>query len=101
MADKRDPADYYRGEHPGTRPEGSEASMFIQWKGTDVCVDFQCACGSNGHFDGYFAYIIKCPDCGQHYSMGTQVIAKKVDGPDGRTIAVLTDTVDTSEEEIE
>lgn len=73
-------------EFPFTTPNGSDASMFIQWKGTEICLDFYCPCGAHGHLDDSFAYFVKCPECGQVYEMGTQVIAKKVDDPDdGRT----------------
>ena len=41
---------------------------FIQWKGTDVCMDFYCSCGGYGHIDGMFVYYIKCADCGQVYA---------------------------------
>jgi hypothetical protein len=41
---------------------------FIQWKGTDVCMDFYCSCGGYGHIDGMFAYYVKCADCGQVYA---------------------------------
>ena len=47
------------------RPEGPHA--WIQWKGTDVCMDVHCACGEQVHLDGYFAYHIKCGACGQVY----------------------------------
>jgi hypothetical protein len=59
--------------------DGTDATMFIQWKGTDVCIDFHCPCGQHGHFDGYFAYFLGCPNCGAVYEMGTQVRATKVD----------------------
>lgn len=36
----------------------------IQWKGTDVCLDFRCTCGYQGHFDGDFAYALACAGCG-------------------------------------
>lgn len=45
-----------------------EPHAFIQWKGTDVCMDIHCACGHQSHFDGEFAYRVKCPKCGQVYS---------------------------------
>lgn len=38
-------------------------SVFLQWKNTDVCLDFHCACGAHGHYDGYFAYSLRCPSC--------------------------------------
>jgi hypothetical protein len=63
--------------------------MFIQWKGTNVCLDFWCECGTDGHYDGDFAYHLKCPACGQVYEMGTQVIARKVDGDDHPSTQVL------------
>lgn len=48
---------------------GNTAEVFIQWKGTDVCFDFTCPCGSDGHFDGFFAYFVKCRECGQTFEM--------------------------------
>ena len=36
---------------------------WIQWKGTNVCVDIHCACGEVSHYDGDFMYSIKCPAC--------------------------------------
>jgi hypothetical protein len=50
---------------PGvTRP-----NAFIQWKGTDVCLDFHCDCGFNGHYDGWFAYGLHCASCGKVWAM--------------------------------
>jgi len=49
----------------------SEASIFIQWKNTDVCLDFNCACGQRGHFDGDFAYGLRCGHCGRVWEMPT------------------------------
>jgi hypothetical protein len=68
---------------PFTTPAGSDAQMFIQWKGTDVCLDFHCPCrpdtdAFSAHFDGDFAYFVECPYCGAVYEMGTQVIARKL-----------------------
>lgn len=75
-------------EHPFTKPDGSDASMFIQWKGTDVCMDFSCPCGHFGHFDGGFAYAVRCPACGAVYEMGTQVIAKRRDDFTGHIVDI-------------
>jgi len=36
---------------------------FIQWKGTDVCMDFHCPCGHANHYDGHFAYEVICENC--------------------------------------
>lgn len=74
-------------EFPFIKPKGSDAEMFIQWKGTDVCMDFHCPCQPEelayaAHFDGYFAYYLRCPKCNTVYELGTQVIVKKFDGKD-------------------
>jgi hypothetical protein len=36
---------------------------WIQWKGTNVCMDVYCACGTGFHIDAEFAYHVKCPEC--------------------------------------
>lgn len=36
---------------------------FVQWKGNNSCFDFICECGEQCHWDGFFAYVVKCPDC--------------------------------------
>ena len=40
---------------------------WIQWKGTDVCMDIHCKCGYMSHVDDLFAYHVKCPNCGTVY----------------------------------
>jgi len=40
---------------------------WIQWKGTDVCMDIHCKCGQHSHIDAEFAYHVKCPACGTVY----------------------------------
>lgn len=47
--------------------EKPESRAFIQWKGTDVCMDIFCSCGTSSHLDGFFAYYVQCPKCGQIY----------------------------------
>lgn len=59
-----------------------ESSNFIQWKGTDLCMDFYCKCGGHSHFDGYFAYTIKCPDCGAVYKLDPKVNMTEVSPED-------------------
>jgi len=55
-----------------------ENNTFIQWKGTDVCMDFHCDCGHHNHYDDYFAYYVKCKGCGQVYQTGTSIKMTKV-----------------------
>jgi len=57
---------------------GTDATMFIQWKGTEVCMDFHCECGHHSHIDAGFAYAVECVFCGALYEMGTQVRARKM-----------------------
>jgi hypothetical protein len=45
----------------------NEAHGWIQWKGTDVCMDFHCECGFHGHIDADFVYFIKCSKCNRVY----------------------------------
>ena len=53
----------------------------IQWKGTDLCMDFNCpTCGGFTHFDGMFAFAIKCGHCNSYFEMPTDVPLKKLDG---------------------
>lgn len=61
------------GYKPGRAPEA-----FIQWKGTDVCMDFQCECGENSHFDGDFAYAVKCPKCLTVWQMPWNLYPRKM-----------------------
>lgn len=56
-----------------------EPHAFIQWRGTDVCMDFYCDCGRHGHYDGDFAYTVKCPGCNQVWEMPWNLFPRKVD----------------------
>ncbi len=53
---------------------------FVQWKGTDVCMDFYCDCGAHGHFDGFFAYTVKCQHCGTTWEMPVHLFPRKACG---------------------
>ena len=56
-------------------PEGTYA--FIQWKGTNVCMDFQCDCGHSQHIDAMFCYTVTCPGCGAVWEMPAYVRPRK------------------------
>lgn len=45
---------------------------FIQWKGTEACLDFICTCGRSRHYDEMFLYSITC-DCGLVWWMPSQL----------------------------
>lgn len=44
------------------RPHG-----WIQWKGTQICMDVHCKCGAHLHVDDDFVYHIECPECSTVY----------------------------------
>lgn len=46
---------------------------WIQWKGTDICVDVHCKCGAVGHIDGEFFYYYRCAECGAKYAVGQHI----------------------------
>jgi hypothetical protein len=50
-----------------------ESSGWIQWKGTNVCVDLHCHCGASFHFDGEFFYHWRCTCCGAVYAVGQNI----------------------------
>lgn len=46
---------------------------WIQWKGTNVCMDVWCECGQLTHVDADFCYFIECGHCGRKWSVGAHV----------------------------
>jgi hypothetical protein len=52
---------------PSLKEEPEDPKGWIQWKGTDSCIDLYCKCGFHGHLDTDFMYHVKCPECGQVY----------------------------------
>ena len=46
---------------------------WIQWKGTDVCMDFHCSCGHHGHVDAEFAYFVRCSACKKLWASGQNI----------------------------
>lgn len=54
----------------------TETHAFIQWKGTDACIDFRCHCGRHYHIDAEFLYFIKCPACGALWEMPSMLFPR-------------------------
>lgn len=51
----------------------------IQWKGTDLCMDFECpTCEASCHIDGYFATYIMCCHCEAVFKLATSVAVERV-----------------------
>lgn len=59
--------------------DNKTSSVFIQYKNTDICMDFYCECGAHGHFDGYFAYTVKCAHCGTVWEMPSMLEPRRAD----------------------
>lgn len=55
-------------------------SAFIQWKGTDVCMDCYCTCGHSFHIDADFAYAVKCNKCGRVFELSAVIEMREL-GP--------------------
>lgn len=70
-------------------PEAGTPHIFLQWKGTNACMDVYCLCGEHLHFDGYFAYAIQCGGCKQIYELPFFLQMKPVETTD-RIVQYLT-----------
>lgn len=66
-----------------------EKNGFIQWKGTDVCLDFTCECGTNNHYDDYSAYAVQCSGCGSYYALSPKVEMLRVETGEDALQSVL------------
>lgn len=60
-------------------PVEGEAHGWIQWKGTNVCMDIRCPCGHRSHVDADFLYFFRCPKCQTTYAVGATVRLYKMD----------------------
>lgn len=56
-----------------TKPSKGQPHGWIQWKGTNVCMDIHCECGHHSHIDADFAYYVKCPACQKVYMVNGHV----------------------------
>ena len=63
--------------------ERKETYVFIQWKGTNPCMDFHCDCGAHHHVCGdYFCYALKCGECGAIWEMPSILYPRRVEKHD-------------------
>jgi len=55
------------------------ASVYIQWHGTETCMDFDCGdCGMGCHFDGYLSVVVQCSNCKAQWTMPTNLQLSKI-----------------------
>jgi len=70
--------DWIRSNDPV--PKDGQASAFIGWKSTDICMDLTCTCGNQSHICCHFAYYVECVECGAVWAMAQHVTATKLEG---------------------
>lgn len=71
-----------------------EPHGWIQWKGTDVCMDVWCECGESFHIDDTFAYYVQCPYCKTVYFCNGHIELIKLEEIPETHIAQDTDILD-------
>jgi phage FluMu protein Com len=71
------------------RDEPESPRGWIQWKGTDVCMDIHCSCGKMSHVDAEFAYNIKCPHCGKIFMCNPNIELIEVECPDKNNDSII------------
>lgn len=68
-------SDYYDEVYSKGDPTPKGPHGWIQWKGTQPCIDLHCACGYHGHVDhDFFFYHYQCPKCKAKYAVGQNVV---------------------------
>lgn len=72
MTDKESDATRWQ-RMEATKPAEGEPHAWIQWKGTNVCMDVYCLCGAHGHIDADFAYKYRCGACKRLYDLAGYV----------------------------
>ena len=69
----------------------SEPSACLQWKGTDVCMDVYCDCGTHSHVDGDFCQFVICPACSRTFCCMPEIVLIEVENdPDDPLPMTLT-----------
>lgn len=58
-------------------PHKGKPHGYIQWKGTDVCIDIHCSCGESSHYDGDFMYQIECPHCNKVWECNGYILLEE------------------------
>lgn len=84
----------------GFKNDVKRTHAFIQWKGTDVCMDFHCDCGAWHHIDAYFVYVVQCT-CGQLWEMPHTVMPLKIEQTDAPKFVCSAETDVNSDEDDE
>lgn len=70
--------DYDFGTDGVGKPPETPSHGWIQWKGTNVCMDIHCQCGSTFHYDGERLYFWACGDCGRTYMVDGHIALREL-----------------------
>jgi len=71
---------------------------WIQWKGTNVCMDVHCKCGYHSHIDVDFAYAVECPNCQTIYMTNGHIELIEVLDSGDTKVVMDQDSVEENEE---
>lgn len=61
------------GKTPVNEVLNEKPHGWIQFKGTDICLDVHCKCGNLTHIDGDFIYFLECSACGAVYELNGHI----------------------------
>ena len=64
--DNRDDASIFHSVAKRT-PAPPPPCAWLQWKGTNACMDVWCTCGDHAHVDADYAYFYECSKCGAKF----------------------------------
>lgn len=64
---------------------------WIQWKASEVFVDFSCKCGYGNCFNATFFYSVQCPDCKTIYHVNPNIELIEVKHHDGGSLVIPED----------
>lgn len=67
---------------------------WIQWNGTDVCMDVYCKCGEQFHIDATSAYHVKCPCCDTVYMCNGHIEIIELEKEPDHCVAVDDDYIE-------
>ena len=61
---------------------------WVQWQGTEVCMDIYCECGHHSHVDASFTFNVKCPVCNRIYFVNGHIELIEVSNLDNEMFVV-------------
>ncbi|TQI72296.1 hypothetical protein JM79_3254 [Gramella sp. Hel_I_59] len=73
---------------------------FMQFKNTDICLDFTCSCGEANHYDGYFAYEIACGNCKKIYKLSDKIEVTALSPEDSQLSGGAMEPIKLDEEQV-